>query len=116
MTSEPIDKALERSHFSADWHYQLNCPICGFECTHQVGAVTAFTRPAGEDGETVVQLTGTATRLPVEESHNPSPRRDAVRISFTCENGCTFTMDLLQHKGTTFISFHGEEGDGEGPI
>lgn len=85
--------------------------MCGFDNTHQVGAVATFTRPDGEDGDTVVKLTGTATEVKVPESHNPSPRRDTVRINFTCENGCTFTMDILQHKGNTFVAFNGVEGE-----
>jgi hypothetical protein len=42
--------------------------------------------------------------LTTDLSGNPSRRRDAVQIHFTCETCCAFlTLQLAQHKGQSLI-------------
>lgn len=95
---------IERTQSFENEHaaYLLTCPTCGSEYTHH-GDVAVFQRPGGEDKPSYVVapvgMTGAAT------AHNPSPRRDAVRIAFECENSeCPrWHLDIIQHKGQTFI-------------
>jgi very-short-patch-repair endonuclease len=82
----------------------IPCPACGFNCTHidTVEIATASGRGArieahGEDdgsGVTVSELTCTI----------PSAwglRRHQIMLHGYCENGCSFTLSLVQHKGAT---------------
>lgn len=74
------------------------CPVCGFDYAHH-GDVLSFHRGA-EDGPTVV----IANRSIIEtEMQNPSPRRGAIRVMFDGECGHSWWLDVVQHKGQTFI-------------
>ena len=84
----------------------MNCPTCGFECTHITG-VEVFTR--GEDKEehthTTVDMATNKTTVERIKGHgrNPSARRDGVILSGYCEGNCKFEIEIAQHKGNTFF-------------
>ena len=84
----------------------MNCPVCGFECTH-INGVEVFSR--GEDAEehvhTTVNMEEKSTKVENVKGHgrNPSGRRDGVILSGYCESGCKFEIEIAQHKGNTFF-------------
>ena len=81
----------------------ITCPSCGFDYTLHVGT-TIYNRELGEDGplrKITVDGFGDITNRPSEGS--PSPRRDAIVLHFTCEAGCRFDLEFIQHKGNTFL-------------
>ena len=84
----------------------MNCPTCGFECTH-ITSVEVFTR--GEDKEehthTTVDMATNKTTVERIKGHgrNPSARRDGVILSGYCEGNCKFEIEIAQHKGNTFF-------------
>ena len=93
----------------------LLCPRCGQGYLHH-GRVRVLERLYGEDGDGIaVAVRHLKVRMqPLEESELPG-RRNAVEISFSCEN-CSEVLDgfaqaedlvlqILQHKGNTFVSW-----------
>ena len=80
------------------------CPACGYAYQHH-GEVMVFDRENGEDGPTTVSATGRAVEALT--AANPSPRRNAVRIYFSGECGHDWTLDVVQHKGETFLFAQG---------
>ena len=89
-----------------DGEQSMNCPVCGFECTH-INGVEVFSR--GEDAEehvhTKVDMEEKSTKVENVKGHgrNPSARRDGVILSGYCESGCKFEIEIAQHKGNTFF-------------
>ena len=89
-----------------DGEQSMNCPVCGFECTHITG-VEVFAR--GEDQpehvHTKVNMNTKKTTVETVKGHgrNPSGRRDGVILSGYCESGCKFEIEIAQHKGNTFF-------------
>ena len=89
-----------------DGEQSMNCPICGFECTHITG-VEVFAR--GEDAadhvHTAVDMEEMSTKVENVKGHgrNPSGRRDGLILSGYCESGCKFDIEIAQHKGNTFF-------------
>jgi hypothetical protein len=79
-------------------------PACKFECTH-VDTVTiaaasgrSITVTAeGEDGNSTVRITAA-------DDATAQGRRHEIRLTITCEAGCTTEVVLRQHKGTTYIA------------
>ena len=84
----------------------MNCPICGFECTHITG-VEVFSRgeDAAEHVHTTVDMQEMSTKVENVKGHgrNPSGRRDGLIISGECECRCKFEIEIAQHKGNTFF-------------
>lgn len=105
----------------------LSCPNCGFFCTHHEETIVHGHESWWEkDGEVVevedweeakesdeyehktkgVGISVEPNGLEVEEieTENPSSRRDAVSVIFSCE-GCSVisSLQIVQHKGNTFI-------------
>lgn len=78
------------------------CPVCGYDCTHH-GLVEVFERDIGEDGDSFILRPGSSRKD--YTVNNPSRRRNAIRIHFEGECGHEWWMDLVQHKGNTFIEF-----------
>lgn len=76
------------------------CPVCDFEYSHH-GKVEVFHRESGEDGNTVIKTPGAKEITP--SIFNPSPRRNAVRVHFEGECGHKWYLDIVQHKGNTFM-------------
>ena len=81
----------------------LICPLCGYDCTHQV-AVDVFFR-AGEDSKTgfFTRVAGLSCFIDTLMVNNPSRSRDGIKIKFECECGCKFDMIIIQHKGNTHM-------------
>ena len=89
--------------FSQDYDgTALECPSCGFDFTHQ-GTVEVWNRDEDEDREGVTVATDGTTGI-VAAGHNPSDRRQGVRVWFECE-GCPvkFAVTIAQNKGQTII-------------
>ena len=84
----------------------MNCPICGFECTH-ITSVEVFSRgeDAAEHVHTTVDMQEMSTKVENVKGHgrNPSGRRDGLIISGECECRCKFEIEIAQHKGNTFF-------------
>lgn len=89
----------------------LCCPSCGSEFIHQTG-VDVYKRHT-EDAERGLSVrvnddtTMNVSERTDEESGNPSPRRDGLRIRFACEQ-CSGLEDvaelvIVQHKGNEFV-------------
>lgn len=86
----------------------LRCPACGEDYLHH-GRVTVYSR--SEDAETVRVITtdGKTTMQetsPNRETGNPSSRRGAVCIAFSCETcGADGHLELaiVQHRGSTWL-------------
>lgn len=84
----------------------LLCPVCG-NCNLHHEAIEWWTRPGGEDGHSEVTILGEVRegRVP-DHSHNPSSRRNGLRLRLYCEFGCDVpALDISQHKGVTFIEW-----------
>ena len=79
------------------------CPVCGDSYQHH-GSIIVFDRDGGEDGPTTIATIGSVPLGAV--SGNPSPRRDAIRILFHGECGHHWCLDVVQHKGETFVFAH----------
>lgn len=95
---------IDRPHSNA-----LLCPCCGFNYLHS-GKVVVYDR--GEDAEIGCATTvddGMVTQTP-DLAGNPSARRHAVTVEFTCE-GCggwddrPIRLALYQHKGCTYLKW-----------
>jgi hypothetical protein len=81
----------------------LVCPVCGDEYMHH-GNVRIFSR-FGEDKDGLqVDVSNSVKVEPVRSGAIPG-RRDAIHISFTCENGCASLLQIMQHKGNTFFEW-----------
>lgn len=76
------------------------CPVCQMDYQHH-GGVVVFSRERGEDGPTIVNgVFATDEQL---DAGNPSSRRGAVRIHFDGECEHSWWLDIVQHKGQTFM-------------
>ena len=90
------------------------CPRCGSSYQHHADTVV-FARDEGEDGPTTVLAIGGPVDPFLTEVENPSPRRNAVRIHFDGECGHLWYLDVVQHKGETYLftSFVGDADDNQ---
>lgn len=90
--------------------HSLVCPVCQTDYVqHQGGQVQVYERRGGiEDQESVLYTPNFAGASP--GTGNPSPRRNAVVVPMVCEEGHSFVLDIIQHKGQTFVSLHVPEG------
>lgn len=83
----------------------LVCPHCGGSQLHQSRAEVFFRGEDQSDG-IYVGVSGEAELAMVKrgQTGNPSPRRDGLRIWFTCE-GCPqhSSLVVIQHKGDTLV-------------
>ena len=84
----------------------MNCPICGFFCTHFTD-LEVYARQ--EDEKTVTKVStdlySGKTTIETIEGHadNPSARRHGQILKGYCESGCNFNIEISQHKGNTFF-------------
>lgn len=83
---------------------ELRCPGCGLTNLHQM-QVDVFERDEDQGGIHVSVRRGSAA-VDQNLAHNPSSRRQGLRIMFECEH-CVEERFLLisQHKGTTFVGW-----------
>lgn len=84
----------------------LLCPYCRGPWLHHEDIIS-FGRRA-EDAPSIVtrvHRAGRITRMPSEQSRNPSARRDGVAIRFWCETCGEDNIELVveQHKGNSFL-------------
>ena len=81
----------------------LVCPHCGGGQLHQLAVEVYFRKEDATHGINATVF-GTAEICTTSSSQerNPSPRRDGVRIRFTCEH-CPKepALAIIQHKGDT---------------
>lgn len=78
----------------------LLCPVCAYSYQHHE-EVREFIRIGGEDGLSAVGVPGIAGWVPNE--NNPSSRRGAVVVTFEGECGHVWALEIVQHKGETFL-------------
>lgn len=88
-----------------EWNYgdELVCPVCKGTYLHQ-GKVEVF--DCGEDMSGLcLHTTSGDSNINVDNdfSMNPSPRRQGLRVHFECEAACKPVLNMLQHKGSTFM-------------
>ena len=89
----------------------LRCPQCGEQNLHH-GNVEVFNRDR-EDGPGNCTIVGPRlASVSRDQEGNPSPRRDGMLVHMWCEH-CPAkpTLGILQHKGTTFVTWIGEMYD-----
>lgn len=85
----------------------LQCPRCKKESFIHHTNITSYER--GEDDEQVLVTTvnadgGAFQRMENSRTTNPSLRRNAVTIRFTCEQcGPGLELNVVQHKGETYL-------------
>lgn len=85
----------------------LHCPACDYEYLHHE-RIEVYERD--EDHRTsrctIVQGNDVTIDGVVTSKHNPSSRRNGIRIIFSCEV-CTAEPSLIivQHKGCTYINW-----------
>lgn len=93
-------KAIAEAFVFDGWEWKVQCPICGYDYVHH-GEVQVFARPGGEDRQTVILVPG--REQGIESAYNPSGRRDAIRVQMDGECGHGWSLDIIQHKGNTFV-------------
>ena len=101
----------------AAWYdNQLLCPVCKSNNLHHC-EVEVFHRREDAEQVRVTHVEGgdvTHYEIANDVSGNPSSRRSGLRVKFYCEHchgdpkhadGPLFSLNILQHKGTTFLSW-----------
>ena len=88
-----------------EWNYgdELVCGNCNSNYIHQ-GKIEVF--DCGEDmtGICLHTISGNSEiKVDRDFTMNPSPRRQGLRVHFECESGCKPVLNMLQHKGGTFM-------------
>ena len=90
---------------------ELQCPRCGGLSLHQ-NVIQVFHRSEDDPKvwKTVITENSVETKLAVSlTSDNPSPRRQGMTISFSCEDcgidreNDVLDLHLYQHKGSTVL-------------
>jgi hypothetical protein len=86
------------------------CAHCRHEWTH-IHAVETFSRE--EDAATgvhaVIAMDNSYDTIRINSNilANPSPRRDSIKVYFSCEACNKLTeLRIVQHKGMDYLSFH----------
>ena len=87
--------------------HDVQCVQCGEVLVHH-SKVEVFERT--EDAERGLYVAVEEGGLTVDSNSllegNPSKRRQGLKIHFWCEVcRCTFSMNISQHKGNTYIEF-----------
>ena len=84
---------------------ELVCPSCGGLNLHQ-DRIEVFDRDEDAKASVHVIVEDIKATVDCELARNPSRRRTALTIQFTCE-GCSSKplMTVLQHKGCTYVTF-----------
>jgi hypothetical protein len=79
------------------------CPFCDSEYLHQI-EVEVFFREEDTDKGSHTTITRDASIVKSDQTGNPSPRRDGVRVWMKCEQCQRLSwVDIYQHKGQTFL-------------
>lgn len=82
---------------------RIVCPLC--ECDFIHGrSVLSFDRDEDDPQTTMTVVErGAVIMTMIDSKENPSSRRDAVEVRFSCEWGHSFGIQFSQHKGTTLV-------------
>lgn len=84
----------------------LMCPVCGCENLHHRKVEYCSRNEDEPDGMRVVIEPSCVKSTHGVLSGNPSSRRGAICIGFYCEMcNDTHVMNIIQHKGITFITW-----------
>jgi len=87
----------------------LRCPGCGEETTTHHGTVRIYFRQHEDDPTTIlttVQHEHEFSREIIPSKINPSSRRDAIGIMFSCECcSARYELCIIQHKGQTVFEW-----------
>lgn len=84
---------------------ELLCAACGYNYTHLI-SIEAFERAEDAVSGLHVIIEGQSAITNTALDGNPSDRRDAVRLTYSCE-GCDklTVISFIQHKGNTFVEY-----------
>jgi hypothetical protein len=83
----------------------LLCPNCEGEYLHQLSAQVYFVDAEDSDKGNAFEISKSCVRS-VSMRHNPSARRDGIRIIFHCECcSASPSLTVVQHKGQTIMSW-----------
>jgi hypothetical protein len=87
----------------------LKCPICDGVNLHQK-TTSIFNRKEDEDTGVFIMIDG-VNATAIDSKLNPSPRRQGLKIGFTCEE-CSVDdedvvahLNIYQHKGNTHVNW-----------
>ena len=85
----------------------LLCPNCQTGTLHQSKVEVWFRREDADQGlHAVIDDDVYINHIADTASNNPSPRRSAVQIGFTCEEcWASLFLSILQHKGSTYVEW-----------
>lgn len=100
----------ERKRIVVQEKWGLLCPDCGNGNLHQIWVESYFREEDAKVGKFCqASREGYAAFHGLLPDHNPSQRRDGIRIGFTCEHctdeveSGTFVLAVAQHKGSTLM-------------
>ena len=90
---------------------ELLCPLCKGRELHQTRyEIFARNEDAKCQNMKVDAKTGSISFFRDGNDHNPSLRRQGLRINFMCEQGCEVPdLCILQHKGLTMVTWSNGE-------
>lgn len=86
--------------------FNLKCPNCGGTYLHHE-TVEVYNRATENHPQGLaITIRGQEVKQESSMDHNPSSRRDGIRIRFYCEKCPAHPVFLLsQHKGETYLEF-----------
>ena len=96
---------MKLEEFKNGFSEPLECPHCGCEYLHHV-KIEVFNRQEDEIKGLHVCVDRAGLTMDTELLGNPSPRRDGLRIHFSCEQCHSHPqLEIFQPKGCTFVNF-----------
>lgn len=111
-TFEPQEIIMDYSNFK----HELLCPVCGDGSVHHE-AVVVRSGSSEEDCDGVhVLVTKGRSETSLLRRQQFVGRRDDIEIVGRCEQGHTFVIRLVQHKGHTFVYAEGLAGEKLNPV
>lgn len=76
--------------------------------------IEVFERDEDEKTGVHVMVEDKEVTIDTNIKQNPSPRRNGISIIFWCEQYCeTSVLDILQHKGMSYMRWYNGKGFGE---
>lgn len=110
MTTKTVATIFQSSHASTVQAGDLRCPRCGFDYTH----INSVTVGSSSGQKVTLHAGGEDEHGNVTVEHGTGSfgtRRHTIILHGSCENGCEFEFELLQHKGATYVGV--ESGPGQ---
>jgi hypothetical protein len=81
----------------------LSCPVCHGDFLHH-HIVDLFEREQDEKTGLHISVSSGGVQVDSNMLHNPSRRRNGLRIEFWCETcNAKPRLDIVQHKGNTLV-------------